>query len=155
MLKHALLQAVAAALMVASLTASVPAEPVGQEPGPSDVRTPLVPVPERVWDEDDTRRLVVRHGLPLMFVRIAARESGHDPDAKSRTDDYGLFQINGRWIDDYGLPKDIAASREALLDPERNARAAAFIFGTPNGYGHWMVCAESVAKGGLDCNPNR
>ena len=67
-------------------------------------------------------------GLPPQLVRIASCESRHNPLAKSPTDNWGLFQIHGRWIDDWGLPPEIARTRDQLPDPAANARTAKFIY---------------------------
>lgn len=80
------------------------------------------------WSKHRTRLLTEMFSLPKELVRIASCESLHDPSAVGKTDDWGLFQIHGKWVDEWGLPPHIAATRDHLLDPYRNAAAAAYIY---------------------------
>ena len=110
------------------------------------------------WSEECTRQLVRKHGLPDMFVRIAGRESRHDPRAKSPTKDFGLFQINRAAWEKRLKEMGWITEMEDLFDPDLNARVAVLIFngGKGNGFGHWAVCEEaSWGYGTLDCDPNR
>ena len=94
------------------------------------------------WDRADTAALVAALGLPPELVRIVACESLHDPSAVGKTDDWGLFQIHGRWVDEWGLPRHIAATRGELLNPYRNGLAAAYIYGI-QGLDAW-VCWDII-----------
>lgn len=62
-----------------------------------------------------------------LMVRIADCESGLDPAAVSRTNDYGVFQVNARvWA--AALAEDgIAARMTDLLDLDTGVRAAAYV----------------------------
>ena len=80
------------------------------------------------WTKADTRALVAALALPKELVRIASCESLHNPRAVGPTDDWGLFQIHGKWVDEWGLPRHVAATREELLNPYRNGLAAAYIY---------------------------
>ena len=83
-------------------------------------------------------------GLPEDMLSIAYCESRYLPTAhrtdnpgQQRTGDFGLFQINWKWVDEWGLPKSIATSTTDLFDPVRNAQAAKFIYDI-YGYSAWV-----------------
>lgn len=69
--------------------------------------------------------------------RIMARESHCNPSAIGPTNDWGLMQIHGPWTGAL-CQAGIACSRQELLDPETNLKAAFFVYGA-QGWGAWTT----------------
>lgn len=73
---------------------------------------------------------------PIAAV-IMPRESRCNPSAVGPTDDWGLMQIHGTWVGAL-CGAGIACSRQELLDPETNLKAAKFVHGA-QGWGAWST----------------
>jgi len=73
---------------------------------------------------------------PISTV-IMPRESHCNPGAIGPTDDWGLMQIHGSWVRAL-CGAGIACSRQELLDPETNLKAAFFVYGA-QGWGAWST----------------
>lgn len=90
------------------------------------------------WTENELR-CVVRIGFGSQAnnaMRVAACESVWQPNAVSRTGDYGLFQINRQWNSEgWRMGANI-------FDPVWNTRIAYYFYKT-RGWGDW-TCAGIV-----------
>lgn len=71
-------------------------------------------------------------------LSIMRCESGGNPNAISRTNDYGLFQLNApTWIGKYGL------TYSNIRNPETNVYAAYRIYKNRNNFSAW-VCNRKI-----------
>jgi Lysozyme like domain len=73
---------------------------------------------------------------PIASV-IMPRESHCNPSAIGPTDDWGLMQIHGTWVGAL-CNAGIACSRQELLDPETNLKAAFLVYGA-QGWSAWST----------------
>ena len=127
----------------------------GQKPGskggssgtPQERQAQYSPIVDKYFAEKDRP----------MARRIVFEESRWDPGIvndtlnKDKTKDYGLFQINDVNIPEL-INKGIIPNKEALFDPDQNAKAAAYIF-KKQGWGAWPKSMEKITKGAKDDKP--
>ena len=89
-------------------------------------------------------------------VGIAGGESGYDPSnstkrsglyAKTGEDSVGLMQINWGYHKDKGWLQNLGiTSREQLLDPATNMKAAKYLYDGRGNFGDWTVYNEGIYK---------
>jgi len=95
-------------------------------------------------------------GNAATVVGIAGGESGFDPSnstkrsglyAKTGEDSVGLMQINWGYHKDSGWLQDLGiTSREQLLDPATNMKAAKYLYDGRGDFGDWTVYNKGIYK---------
>ena len=144
-------EALLSALIAAAVLLSIPAEPVGQEPGPADVRVPVTADDRLAAITEPTAVDYIIHrfydeGLPVIRTALAVSfwESRWDTEAQNpKSSAAGLFQIlKGTWrrndCGDRGLRYDAAANADCAYKIWDNDRRR---------WKQWSVFNEAVEPG--------
>ena len=99
---------------------------------------PPVEEPKEESIEDMIRRIAQEESMSSeeaeKFVRLAWCESRYNPNAVSKTNDHGLFQINARYWN---------FDKERIYDAEYNTRYAMQVVYPKQGFSAW-VCSNTI-----------